>query len=78
MHAGRDIERRKRGVRSAETFKLVEGNIAPTAIWRGEGELRGVEDPMHVCKPTTGTWEVFTLPRQSRRGHEGKENRSLR
>ena len=60
-------------VRSAETVMHVEGNISRTAIWRGAGELRGVEDPMHVCKPTTGTWEVFTLPRRSYRGRKGKE-----
>ena len=60
-------------VRSAETVELVEGNIARTATWRGAGELRGVGDPMHACKPTTGTWEVFILPRQSCRGREGKE-----
>jgi uncharacterized cupin superfamily protein len=60
-------------VRSAETFKLVEGNIPHTARWRGAGELRGVGDPMHACKPTTGTWEVFTLPRRSYRGRKGKE-----
>ena len=65
-------------VRSAETVKLVEGNIACTTIWRGAGELRGVEDPMHACTPHTGTWEIFTLPRQSSRGRKGKENRSLR
>ena len=54
-------------VRSAETVELVEGNIACTARWRGAGELRGVGDPMHACKPTTGTWEVFTLRRRSQR-----------
>ena len=60
-------------VRSAETVEHVEGNISRTVIWRGVRELRGVGDPMHACKPTTGTWEVFTLPRWSYRGREGKE-----
>jgi len=65
-------------VRSAETVEYVEGNIVHTAKWRGVGELRGVGDPMHVCTPYIGTWEVFTLPRWSYRGRTGKENRSLR
>ena len=65
-------------VRGAETVKYVEGNIVHTARWRGVEELRGVGDPMHVCTPYIGTWEVFTLPRQSSRGRKGKENRSLR
>ena len=78
-HAGGVIERRKLVIRSAETVECVEGHIARTAEWRGAGELRGVEEPRHVCMPPTGTWEVFTLPRQSRRGREGKEGiRSLR
>ena len=67
-----------RNVRSAETVKFVEGNTARTARGEGQGGLRGVEDPMHACKPSTGTWEVFTPLRQSCRGREGKEYRSLR
>ena len=50
-------------VRGAETVKHVEVNLARTATWRGAGEPRGVGDPMHACKPTTGTWEVFIRPR---------------
>ena len=65
-------------VRSAETVKFVEGSTARAARGEAQGGLRGVEDPMHACTPSTGTWEVFTPPRQSCRGREGKENRSLR
>ena len=60
-HAGGVIERRKLVIRSAETVECVEGHIARTADWRGAGELRGVEEPRHVCKHPHNGAPVLTF-----------------
>ena len=49
---------------------MVEGNTR-RPVWRGEAGHPGVEEPWHVQKHSTGTWEVFRSPR-SRAGPQRK------